>query len=57
MKKKSDQPCGGCEGMSTALENRNNILVTEVCPESRSVEEHSVDAVKEIKEKLVGVKE
>lgn len=25
-------------------ENRNSILVTEVCPESRSVEEHIIDA-------------
>lgn len=44
LKLRLDQAIIQREHWKQLAENRNSILVTEVCPESRSVEEHIVDA-------------
>jgi hypothetical protein len=44
LKAQLDQAIIQREHWKQLAENRNSILVTEVCPESRSVEEHIIDA-------------
>lgn len=44
LKLRLDQAIIQCEHWKQLAENRNSIAVTEVCPESRSVEEYIIDA-------------